>query len=64
MAAEVDGNRTRQAEILGLVGFEDRGAHQDADTSSASPRAREPYHRGSRLAVVSLVNDFQPMESR
>ncbi|GAA1825246.1 selenide, water dikinase SelD [Nesterenkonia flava] len=33
--AEVDGNRTRQTEILGLNGFEDRGAHQDSDTSSA-----------------------------
>jgi hypothetical protein len=31
--AEVDGNRTRQAEILGFVGFEDRGDHQAADTS-------------------------------
>ncbi|BDH56220.1 hypothetical protein MTP03_11590 [Tsukamurella sp. PLM1] len=27
--AEVDGNRTRQAEILDLTGFEDRGAHQE-----------------------------------
>lgn len=26
--AEADGNRTRQAEDLGLVGFEDRGGHQ------------------------------------
>jgi hypothetical protein len=26
--AEVDGNRTRQAERLGLTGFEDRGGHQ------------------------------------
>jgi hypothetical protein len=26
--AEADGNRTRQAENLGLVGFEDRGGHQ------------------------------------
>ena len=29
----MDGNRTRQTEVLGLVGFEDRGAHQDAYTS-------------------------------
>lgn len=28
--AEADGNRTRQTEMLGLTGFEDRGAHQDA----------------------------------
>lgn len=31
--AEADGNRTRQAELLGLVGFEDRDTHQDADAS-------------------------------
>ncbi len=36
--AEVDGNRTRQADILDLIGFEDRDAHQDAYTSSAHPR--------------------------
>jgi hypothetical protein len=28
LVAEADGNRTRQAELLGLVGFEDRGEHQ------------------------------------
>jgi hypothetical protein len=27
--AEADGNRTRQAEILGLLGVEDRGDHQE-----------------------------------
>ena len=27
--AEADGNRTRQTEILGLTGFEDRGDHQE-----------------------------------
>jgi hypothetical protein len=32
--AEADGNRTRQAELLGLAGFEDRGAHQDAYASA------------------------------
>jgi hypothetical protein len=26
--AEADGNRTRQAEILGFTGFEDREGHQ------------------------------------
>ena len=31
--AEADGNRTRQTELLGLVGFEDRDAHQDAYAS-------------------------------
>src|SRR3954470_21756984 len=30
---EADGNRTRQTELLGLTGFEDRGAHQDPDAS-------------------------------
>jgi hypothetical protein len=33
--AEVDGNRTRQVERLGLAGFEDRGDHQDAYTSTS-----------------------------
>ena len=28
MMAEADGNRTRQTEILGLYGFEDRARHQ------------------------------------
>ena len=27
--AEADGNRTRQAEMLGFTGFEDRGGHQE-----------------------------------
>ena len=27
--AETDGNRTRQTEVLGLTGVEDRGAHQE-----------------------------------
>src|SRR5699024_7518455 len=41
--AEADGNRTRQTEMLGLTGFEDRGAHQDADASTEeSYRARPP----------------------
>jgi hypothetical protein len=38
--AEADGNRTRQTELLGLVGFEDRDAHQDA---YASELASNPY---------------------
>src|SRR5699024_9393180 len=33
--AEADGNRTRQTEMLGLTGFEDRGAHQDTYASAA-----------------------------
>lgn len=32
--AEADKNRTCQAKILGLTGFEDRGAHQDTYAST------------------------------
>jgi hypothetical protein len=32
--AEADGNRTRQGRDTLLNGFEDRGAHQDPDTSA------------------------------
>ena len=35
--AEADGNRTRLTELLGHVGFEDRGAHQDAYASPRPP---------------------------
>lgn len=31
--AETDRNRTCQTEMLGLTGFEDRGAHQDTYAS-------------------------------
>ena len=43
--AEADGNRTRQTELLGLVGFEDRGAHQDTYASelTSNPHA-EPIN--------------------
>lgn len=44
--AEADGNRTRQTEVLGLTGFEDRGAHQEP-----SRLRREPY------TVVRTVPD-------
>jgi len=37
--AEADGNRTRLTEFLGHVGFEDRGAHQDAYASPRPPLA-------------------------
>lgn len=33
--AETDRNRTCQTELLGLTGFEDRGAHQDTYASIA-----------------------------
>jgi hypothetical protein len=36
-SAEADGNRTRQTEILGLVGVEDRAAHQDEYASAGDP---------------------------
>ncbi len=35
--AEADGNRTRQAGIPGLVGVEDRAAHQGRDASASEP---------------------------
>jgi hypothetical protein len=35
--AEVDGNRTRQAEMLGLTGVEDRGDHQVPGHLQARP---------------------------
>ena len=47
MLAEADGNRTRQTELLGLVGFEDRGAHQD---TYASELTSNP-HRGAYQAI-------------
>jgi hypothetical protein len=31
--AEADGNRTRLSRVAAHTGFEDRGAHQDPDTS-------------------------------
>src|SRR5699024_4090803 len=55
--AEADENRTRQTEMLGLTGFEDRGAHQDTYASAAQaitagpapplPRAGAPRGLGS-----------------
>lgn len=55
--AEADGNRTRQTEILGLTGVEDRGAHQDtnASTRNTSTNAhtvtRSRYARGMSASV-------------
>jgi hypothetical protein len=40
--AEADGNRTRQTEILGLVGVEDRAAHQDRYASGRDPSGLPP----------------------
>ncbi len=34
LVAEADGNRTRQAGVAGLTGFEDRGSHQATDASN------------------------------
>ncbi len=49
--AEADGNRTRQAELLDLTGFEDRGAHQNPYASGAdiSQYARRVVTGISRL---------------
>jgi hypothetical protein len=44
MVAEADGNRTRLSRVAAHTGFEDRGAHQDPDTSSRHSR-REPRGR-------------------
>lgn len=41
--AETDENRTRQTEILGLTGFEDRGAHQDTYASADEGTACHLY---------------------
>ena len=62
MLAEADGNRTRQTELLGLVGFEDRGAHQD---TYASELTSNP-HRGAYQAInrrpdrISTVRRARP----
>jgi hypothetical protein len=37
-SAEADGNRTRLSRVAAHTGFEDRGAHQDPDTSSRHSR--------------------------
>src|SRR5699024_8881743 len=62
--AEADGNRTRQTEMLGLTGFEDRGAHQDADASTEeSYRARlpsraRPSSSGDGASPAVLVSGY------
>jgi hypothetical protein len=38
--AEADGNRTRLSRVAAHTGFEDRGAHQDPDTSGGHSRLR------------------------
>ena len=45
--AETDRNRTCQTEMLGLTGFEDRGAHQDTYASVCSPYTEEEISRDS-----------------
>lgn len=53
--AEADGNRTRQAEILSLTGFEDRGAHQDPDATSFNLADGPPgYARGVNETQTSI----------
>lgn len=53
--AEADGNRTRQTEILGLTGFEDRGAHQDTYASTALVRLA-CSHQATRSLIGRLVS--------
>ena len=54
--AEVDGNRTRLAEVLGHVSFEDCGGHQTPDTSQArSPAQANPTYRGPVTTTATPV---------
>ena len=52
--AEVDGNRTRLAELLGHVGFEDRGGHQPPEHLPAG-RPRRLSHYGGMATAVRLT---------
>jgi hypothetical protein len=47
--AEADGNRTRLAEMLGHVGFEDRGGHQ------APLRLHGEGYRAAAVAVTAAA---------
>jgi hypothetical protein len=49
--AEADGNRTRLTEMLGHVGFEDRGGHQAPIRLPGDPGTVTHYHPGG-VAVV------------
>ncbi len=42
LLAEADGNRTRLTEMLGHVGFEDRGEHQLPERLPGTPHERAP----------------------
>ncbi len=55
-SAEADGNRTRQTEILGLVGVEDRAAHQDGYASVGDPSRGYLARHGS--PVMSLLKSL------
>ena len=46
--AEADGNRTRLAELLDHVGFEDRGGHQAPSRLPARNPTQRPTHRRGR----------------
>lgn len=48
--AEADGNRTRQTELLGLVGFEGRDAHQDAYASELTTNSHRGAYQAARKA--------------
>ncbi len=56
--AEADGNRTRQTELLGLTGFEDRGAHQEP-----SRLRREPYTVVRTAPDAGSGSTLNPMQS-
>jgi hypothetical protein len=61
LLAEADGNRTRQAEMLGLVGVEDRDAHQDVNASIAvkpDVTCRAYYERLARRLLHLAKSDL------
>jgi hypothetical protein len=56
-SAEADGNRTRLSRVAAHTGFEDRGAHQDPDTSS-----RHSSQRGSGSVGPDSYSDSNSSE--
>jgi hypothetical protein len=54
--AEADGNRTRLSRVAAHTGFEDRGAHQDPDTSAGSLPARAGSVTWGNMLGRSLVD--------
>src|SRR4051812_32518306 len=57
LLAEADGNRTRLTEMLGHVGFEDRGEHQ---LPERLPGDAPPEQDGARPAAFSIAQRVRP----